>query len=447
MSVYQILNEVRNEPSKNGKIAILEKHKDNKCLMRAFKYAYDSQKSYYVTSAQIETIPDFFDGVADLGITGFSLLDDLNERLYTGHAAVDKITQTAKALNREDRLVFLDILDRDLKCGATDTTANKVWPGLIFEYEVMLCKDSDEKNKKKIKFPAYVQSKADGGRVNFWIRRKMGGFDIQAFSRNGKPADCLNVELREELAHLCQNLCENSSDDIAFVVDGELLTRGEDGYTIDDRQTGNGIFTKAIRGTIIDQERNKFIAKIWDVTTVEEFEAGYSATPYKDRLAKLQQAIKNVSWEAYPRLHLLDTIMVKDWNDVKALYDKAIENGEEGVIVKNIDAPWEAKRSVNCIKFKECLTKEVKIIGREEGEGKNLGKLGAFLTRDKTGTIITSVGGGFSDAQRLEYNTDDMIGRIIEIECNGIVTKKNSELRAYYQPVFVKIREDKNEPD
>jgi ATP-dependent DNA ligase len=74
----------------------------------------------------------------------------------------------------------------------------------------------------------------------------------------------------------------------------------------------------------------------------------------------------------------------------------------------------------------------VKITGLQAGLGKHQGKLGAFLTD------MGKVGTGLTDHERVLYNTPDMIGQIIEVECMELTDDGK-----FRHPRFVRLRFDK----
>jgi len=81
-------------------------------------------------------------------------LFDLRERVVTGNAAIDHLTNILQAVNPDDAKVLERIIEKDLKCGVQVSTANSVWSGLIQEYPVMLCSGYEQKLVDKINYPA-----------------------------------------------------------------------------------------------------------------------------------------------------------------------------------------------------------------------------------------------------------------------------------------------------
>ena len=90
--------------------------------------------------------------------------------------------------------------------------------------------------------------------------------------------------------------------------------------------------------------------------------------------------------------------------DVMAFYNKAINEGFEGIIVKDADAPYESgKRSKYWAKYKPPLIDlDVVIISAKYGDGKNSNVFATFEIAVKSDNGFTSVGwcgSGFTDIQ------------------------------------------------
>jgi ATP-dependent DNA ligase len=124
-------------------------------------------------------------------MNGPSGLSHLSSRILTGNAGISHLQFLLSMSSADDAKVIERIISKDLKCGASESTANKIWPNLIHEYPCMLCTPFDEKLINKMKFPAMVQLKMDGMRFNAIV--KDGKCEFR--SRNGKEINLLeNLE-------------------------------------------------------------------------------------------------------------------------------------------------------------------------------------------------------------------------------------------------------------
>lgn len=95
--------------------------------------------------------------------------------------------------------------------------------------------------------------------------------------------------------------------------------------------------------------------------------------------------------------------LCENLKDVLNAYDKIIELGYEGIIVRHFQGPYQKKRSTMVMKFKPKKDDHYKIVGWKEeysNEGVAKGCLGALVCESGDGDTF-SVGTGFSDDQRV----------------------------------------------
>lgn len=113
-----------------------------------FHYVYDYDKQYYVTSTNVLKKNLVQEGV----FVGkkysliWDLLDDLSNRVITGHNAIIAVQQFLRQEAKDHQELILNIIDKDLKCGLSEVTINKVCGNIIKTYNVAL---ADKFNPKK----------------------------------------------------------------------------------------------------------------------------------------------------------------------------------------------------------------------------------------------------------------------------------------------------------
>jgi ATP-dependent DNA ligase len=274
-------------------------------------------------------------------------------------------------------------------------------------------------------WPAYVQLKLDGMRFNAIVRDNKCEFR----SRNGKEIHLLG-NLEQEFI--------NYANGMDCVFDGELLVVDND--KILNRQTGNGILNKAVKGTISEAEAAMVRAQIWDFIPYIYFTDGYDPTPYNDRYQRL------ANMKLSGKVSLVPTYVASDIDVARERFEHFFSQGEEGTILKDLNAPWEDKRSKHQIKFKGELECDLKVVGVEEGTGKYVGKLGALICESEDGIIKVNVGSGFNDEDREKIKEQDVIGKVVAIKYNARIRSK-SEDESLFLPIFLEIREDKDKAD
>ena len=286
---------------------------------------------------------------------------------------------------------------------------------------------SPNKEIGRIQFPCFAQTKMDGMRG---VIVKRDG-RVVVFSRNGNTMTKLDKHFEAVLS---------SVDNV--VLDGELTVVDSDGKLL-DRKTGNGILNKTVVETVSDEEVARVRFTAWDLINVCDFDKGVDRRTGVERLSRLRAIPAN------PLFEVVQTFEIANLEEAQELFKEQLAKGEEGIILKNNDHPWEDKRSKQCVKMKEVIEMDLKITGFAEGTGKASGMTGAIQVENKDGSIKTSVGTGLDDATRKDIwaRQEELIGTIITVKCNGVISRKGADSKSLFLPVFVELRLDKTESD
>lgn len=435
--ILGILNALAADNSRLAKEAILKDNLDNQLLKDVIKLALDPFTQFY-----IRKIPEY--AAVDVKkqdplYKAILRLTLLSKRTLTGNAGIDHLRIVLGGVSADDAQVIERIIAKDLKCGVSDATVNKIWPGLIAEYPCMLASAYDQKLVDKVKFPAIAQLKMDGMRFNAVVKNGVCEFR----SRNGKEVNIPDPSIGLPFIHM------SDFYGIDMVFDGELVVVDAAGK-ICDRKTGNGILNKAVKGTMSVQEAVMVRATLWDAISLEGFQAGKEAEPYHVRLGKLCNAVSDMKGAKAHLGHYVDMVYSKQVDNLltaQTLFNKFLAEGQEGIILKTREGIWENKRSKGLIKFKGELECDLLVVGWEEGTGKNVDRLGALVLESACGGIRVNVGTGFSDADRRSITAANSIGRIVAIKYNARIKDKNSDVESLFLPVFMEFRDDKTEAD
>lgn len=420
-----IFLDLANTSSRLEKEAILKSNLSNDLLKKVLFLALDPFTQFY-----IRRIPPYKTGARDTQLTleqALSELEKLSSRTLTGNAAFYHLHWIIESLSAGDARVVERIIEKDLRCGVSDATVNKIWPGLIPTYPVMLASGYDEKIMNKMTYPAYVQLKLDGMRFNAIVND--GGVEFR--SRNGKEINLLG-NLEDEFRKL--------AGDMSVVFDGELVMM--DTMGIMNRQKGNGILNKAVKGTISQNEAAMAHAVIWDMIPYLDFKQGVCSINYENRFRMLN----DLTFET-EKISIIENIEVTSEDEAHHIFEEYFQSGEEGIILKDITQGWQDKRVKHQVKFKGELECDLKCIDWQEGTGKNVGKLGALVLESSDGLIKVNVGSGFTDEQRDKYTRQNTVGKIVAVKYNARIQDKKSLQESLFLPVFIELREDKDIAD
>lgn len=431
MNIFELIKTLEKTPSTNEKVSILSKYPDPSTLTTYLKYSLNPLVNYYVrkipeyTSHDIPTLT-FVEGMRHI-------FNNLTTRKFTGHAALNLLANTLASVPTKEAHLLERMVLKDLRCGVNIGLVNKAFKGLINEYPCLLATPYDEKSSKYVTYPAIVQTKEDGGRINAIVDVVKG--TVEFFSRNGKEVTIHN----EKMVHHLQALAGLHLDFYSKTVfDGELLAVTPQG--IADRQTGNGLFTKAIRGTITPQESMLLRIRLWDYVDYEVFSGNKPSTEkYCDKVMELQHALDKLDSTF---IEMVTTYHVNNLEEVDKILQEHYDRGLEGVILKDRTLIWEDKRSKKQLKFKAENTADLIVTNWEEGEGKYAGMLGALECETSDGMLIVSVS-GFDDNQRQNLKPEDVVGKIIEVKYNSITKNKKNDKYSLFLPRFVQFRDDK----
>lgn len=409
MSILKILSELAATASSNTKVEILKREKDNELLKRVFQAAYNPMITY-----GIKAIPEYkHRGESQtLDYTLEFELPVFVNRLVTGNNAISAFGRTLSALSPDNAIVLERIVQRDLRCGTTDTLASRIWPGLVPTFDVML----SHKDISGIKFPAYAQIKSDGARCHMSLQAGQA----VAFSRNGKPIQ-LHGYFDESLAKLV-NEGETIDGELRVEINGKLLSRKE----------GNGIVNKAVKGTISKEEAATLVLLSWDIVDFSE------TIVYKERIERLTKSATNVLVSGNSNISVLETEIVNNEEEAYAFYRKCRAAGEEGAMIKNMMAVWQPKRSKDIGKMKAIEVADMRITGWYYGEkGKKFEHaLGGFICETEDGFCHVNVGGGYSEDFRNQptHEFDKMVGGIMEVTYNETIQDGKTKEYSLFLP-------------
>jgi len=369
------------------------------------------------------------------------LMIQLSQRRLTGHAARDAVQELSEKFDSEEWNLFLaPVLRRDLRAGISDKTINKICKKTDYEVPIFGCQlATNSEGRPEMKGIKRLEPKLDGVRVLLMvIPSDSGDITTICFSRNGKQFDNfthIEDQIRDNFNKLVRKAA-TSNLSMGFVMDGEVI-----GNTFQE------LMRQARRKTDIQATDSVF--NIFDIIPLAAFHEGHWNAQLEKRIKILEDMSPIIN--TMPNVELLPHIMVD--LDTAAGCDQfnryckdMVAEGFEGVMIKDIGAPYECKRNTSWMKYKPTITVDLEVIGIEEGTGRNKGRLGALVCHgmDDGKEISVNVGSGFSDDDRDSYYRDAnlVIGRTAEILCD-VVTQNQDGTYSLRFPRFVRFRDDK----
>lgn len=424
-NIVSIFKEIQATSSRTGKEAILKTHKDNEEFRKLLEFLYNP---YILTGIKSKKLVKFSHFKGE-DVAQFNDVFEAVAYLRKNNSGRDEdVKAIANFINSHDDTdvhdFLQDLFTKDFKCGITSSTINKVYgKGTIPEFDVMLAKKFEEE-EHKIKGKFYVTLKLDGIRC---VAIKQGG-SVSFFTRQGQPIEGL-IEIEQEIL---EELHDN------YVYDGELLLENTEKLPSDE------LFRATQKVVRKDGVKKNVRFHMFDALPLEEFLAGKSTKTYEIRRQYLDVLFHGVN---YATLRLVPVLYSgTDKSEIFKLLDEVVAQGMEGLMVNNGNAYYVTKRSDALLKVKKMHTLDLRVIGLEEGTGKNKGTLGALVV-DYKGYEV-KVGSGFTDDERnMIWNTmkDSIVGQIIEVQYFEESSNQDGGISLRF-PVFKRIRDDKTEP-
>ena len=415
--LQDFVNQMKNTSSLNEKKVIIESIKGDEFIKKALNYALDPYKKYYVTSKTCKKRSDLCDTLKMNYDDIFELLDDLNNRVYTGHDAIALVNGFV-FLNKCHEDLILSIIDRNLEIRASESVINKVIPNLIPTFDVALANKFDPK------------------RVNWddvWLAsRKLDGVrcltivdyqgNVKCYSRVGNEFETLQV-VKDAVKKL---------QVVGVVFDGEICLMDEDG-----KEDFQGIM-KQIKRKNHTITNPKYV--MFDYLTLTEFNNKVSEQNLIERISRFAKLDKYIHWQ--DSLSVLDQIVVSDDEHFAKLKADAEKEGHEGVMLRK-NVGYEGKRSQNLLKVKKFFDAEYKV-ERVDFEDHRVIREGKEVVIPMMAQAYIShkgyevaVGSGWNQEQRIKYNAnpDLIIGKEITVQYFEETKNQKGELSLRFPTV------------
>jgi DNA ligase-1 len=429
---YAVISTLEDHPSRLNKEAIIlaQAEAGNKEFFEGCRLALDSMITFGLKQIPEKTDEDgpglSWDSFT-LALTGFTT------RNVTGNTARDMIqTMMKSATKKQWNGWYRRILIKDLRCGVSEKTINKVVEKKYADFSIpvfscQLAHDSAN-HESKVTGKKYIEVKLDGVRV-ITIVRSDGRVDM--FSRNGK--ELVNFpHIAEQISAVIKK--HGTTKNVDFVLDGEIMSSSFQDLMKQVHRKDN-------------VEAGDAVLNLFDFLPLEDFEKGGWDKRQEDRSAMLyywhktyKNEMPNVAVVGHELVDLNTDEGQKRYKEINAA---AIAGGYEGIMLKDPEAGYECKRSVAWLKLKPFIEVSLAVVAVEEGTGKNVGKLGALVCEgeDDGRRIRVNVGSGFSDSNRDDYwnSRDELVEKIVEVRADAITQNQDGTYSLRF-PRFLHFR-------
>lgn len=364
-----------------------------------------------------------------------ALADNLAKRELTGDAAktaIELCLTCAKQSEWNDW--YMRILAKDLRCGFSEATVNKVINKLkpvkalkpqylIPVFECQLAHDSAN-HESKVCGKKLIEVKLDGVRI---LTIVYPDGQVNQYSRNGK--ELVNFgHIKKQFEQVATGLQE------PWVFDGEIMS-----------SSFQDLMKQVHRKSAVAAD--DAVLNLFDCIPLVHFKAGKWNAKQTFRTEHVTKFVEHHQ-DTLTHVRVLAQELIDLDTDAGKLRFKeinaaAIANGYEGIMIKDPDAGYECKRSVSWLKLKPFIEVSLTVVGTEEGTGKNEGRLGALIVEgvDDGKTIRTNVGSGLTDDQRAEFwkSKDNCVGMVAEVRADAVTQNQDGSYSLRF-PRFLRFR-------
>ena len=427
---WEVIAELEADNSRLVKESIVarEANAKNTELFEGFRLALDAMITFGLKQIPEKTDEDGpglpWDSFA-LALTGFTT------RNVTGNTARDMIQTMMKSATKSQwNGWYRRILIKDLRCGTSEKTINKVVEKKYADYTIpvfscQLAHDSAN-HESKVSGKKYIEVKLDGVRVIAIVRTNG---HVSLFSRNGKSLDNF-PHIEEQISAVVKK----TPPPYDLVLDGEVMS-----------SSFQDLMKQVHRKS--DVEAQDAVLHLFDMCPLDKFQEGRWDKDQETRSLyvyewhkKHKVDLPNVAVVGH---ELVDLDTEEGKKRFKEINQFAIDGGYEGIMIKDPKAPYECKRTASWLKLKPFIEVSLAVIGVEEGTGKNVGRLGALIVEgtDDGKLISTNVGSGLTDNDRVVYwnNADAIIGDIVEVRADAITQNQDGTYSLRF-PRFLRFR-------
>jgi len=384
----KFIEKMRSTSSSLEKVEIIKNSND--FIHKVLEATYNPYKQYYVTS---KTCIKNSHLVKKHKLSLFEVLDMLSNRKVTGHKAIALVNGFGGGCGD----IIYKIIDKDLEIRAGDKVINKAVPGLIPTFKVALAKE--------------FEGKCDWG-DNWHASRKLDGVRCLAvvdengvctlFSRTGKEFTTLN-KVKEAI---------EASNIINTVFDGEICLVDENG-----NEDFQGVM-KQLRRKDHQIENPAFM--IFDMLYKPHFDNQKGEPILSQRLNALRGFLTG-RFITSNILRYTEQFVILGDEHLENWIQMAADNNWEGVMLRK-DCGYEGKRTKNLVKVKKFFDAEYEVLDADydkhevvrDGRSETIEMLAQVWIEHKGHQV--KVGSGFTQDQRIQYMTDNIIGKLITVQ-------------------------------
>lgn len=410
----QKVKNITKTKGKNAKIELLKEYIVDKSFVELIQMTYDPYKPYKIKKISSK----------HYGIKLDSIPNSIKEfLLYMSNkpSANDQDIATAGYIimfldDMDLALLFKRVLTKDFKMGCNVRSLNEAGYNIpTFDLQLAQPQSHLDKFYKENENGFIVQTKFDGNRAICKIDKD--GVP-KFYSRGGHTIESCDFLLYQISS---MKLPPNS------ILDGEILHKSL------NLQQLQSIVSKK------DSTHNRGQELTYQVFDCLRWNnVNYMDIKLSDRMLLIKNELCDNNYIVAAPYDMWEPSMGDHVGYVQAAFQKVLDEGHEGLILKSPTSVYEGKRSRNWVKIKERDNLDLEVLQLIEGEGRFENMMGAVVCHINGHNF--HVGTGWKESERKYFwkHPNNLLGKIIEIGY-----WKFSPDGVPLHPAKVRIREDK----
>lgn len=283
------------------------------------------------------------------------------------------------------------------------------------------------KRGKSIKFPCFVQRKFDGTRC-------IGVPNEGLFSRNKKPFPHMH-HIMNEINTLNQALTRSLSQELeefplCNTTKANTKTSKNTKPSKSNKTSNSAAAAQGNRTVVLDGELYS------ETLTFQELVGAVKRASLKEGDDKQQLKVKYYVYDIiddkpfhqrldalkcmfalhkFKHLKLVETVVCDSEDHMKQLHAQYVEEGYEGIMLRNTNGLYKGTRSVDLQKYKHFFDDEFEVVGFNQGEGLELGCV-VWVCKTKQGkTFACRPRGSRESRAALFQSGNDYIGKMLTV--------------------------------
>ena len=254
---------------------------------------------------------------------------------------------------------------------------------------------------RDINFPAVAQRKYDGVRAHLQV---LSNGTVRITSRSGLPTGLLLADIRSDALQL--GLPDN------IILDGEIYAGQKPGTTEPLHPL------KLINGAVSSKTLKPKHMQILGDIKLYVYDAVLLDDPDADFVTRYRTAAKYLAPYTGNKFELVPNYIVKNETEMEGLFRKYLQEGYEGLMIRNAKGSYQFSRSKNLQKVKPAEDDEFEIIGYAEGTGSHSGMViwECALPNGKSFTVVPKGTHAERKTWFKEAQQGQHIGKLLTVE-------------------------------